>query len=125
MRFISSTTRLTALICMAGYAFGQTAAQPAYDLLLQGGHVIDPKNGISAVRDVAIKDGAIAAVAAHLDPAPALKVVNVGGLSVTPGLVDIHAHVYTGTADRGSSAGDLSLYPHGYTFRVGVTTVAD
>jgi dihydroorotase len=125
MRFISSTTRLTALICMAGYAFGQTAAAPAYDLLLQGGHVIDPKNGISAVRDVAIKDGAIAAVAAHLDPAAALKVVNVAGLYVTPGLVDIHAHVYSGTGERGSYAGDLSLYPDGYTFRVGVTTVAD
>ena len=49
---------------MAGPAFGQ----PAYDLLLQGGHVIDAKNNISAVRDVAIKDGTIAAVAEHLDP---------------------------------------------------------
>jgi dihydroorotase len=125
MRFISITTRLTALICMAGCAFAQPAAAPAYDLLLQGGHVIDAKNGISAVRDVAIKDGAIAAVAARLDPAAALKVVNVAGLYVTPGLVDIHAHLYTGTGERGSYAGDLSLYPDGYTFRVGVTTVAD
>ena len=125
MRFMSDTARITALACMAGYAFSQPAPQPAYDLLLQGGHVIDPKNGISAVRDVAIKDGAIAAVAEHLDPAAALKVVNVAGLFVTPGLVDIHAHVYTGTGERGSYAGDLSLYPDGFTFRVGVTTVAD
>src|SRR5260370_18218109 len=125
MRSISTTTRLTAFICCAGYAFGQTAAQPAYDLLLLGGHVIDPKNGISAVRDVAIRAGAIAAVAAHRDPAAALKVVNVGGLYVTPGLVDIHAHVYTGTGERGSYAGDLSLYPDAYPFRVGVTTVGD
>jgi dihydroorotase len=125
MRFMSITTRLTAFICCAAYAFAQPAPQPAYDLLLQGGHVIDPKNNISAVRDVAIKDGAIAAVAAHLDPAAAFKVVNVSGLYVTPGLVDIHAHVYTGTGERGSYAGDLSLYPDGYTFRVGVTTVAD
>src|ERR1039458_7561279 len=124
MRFISSTARLTLLIGMSGYAFSQPASQPAYDLLLQGGHVIDPKNGISAVRDVAIKDGAIAAVAEHLDPAAALKVVNVAGLFVTPGLVDIHAHVYTGTGERGSYAGDLSLYPDGFTFRAGVTTVA-
>ena len=107
MRFTSSSACLAALICMAGLAFGQ----PAYDLLLQGGHVIDAKNNISAVRDVAIKDGKIAAVAAHLDPAAALKVVNVAGLYVTPGLIDIHAHVYAGTGERGSYAGDLSLYP--------------
>ena len=106
---------------LAGSAFGQQA----YDLLLQGGHVIDAKNGISAVRDVGIKDGAIAAVAAHLDPAAALKVVNVAGLYVTPGLVDMHVHVYAGTGERGSYAGDLSLYPDGFTFRNGVTTVAD
>src|ERR1017187_4907733 len=123
MRIISLTARLTALIGMAGYGFSQPA-QPAYDLLLQGGHVIDAKNNISAIRDVAIKDGTIAAVAEHLDPAAALKVVNVAGLYVTPGLVDIHAHVFTGTGERGSYAGDLSLYPDGFTFRVGVTTVA-
>ncbi len=115
---------LTAVL-WAGGAFAQPAAQPAYDLLLQGGHVIDAKNNISAVRDVAIKDGVIAAVAAKLDPAAALKVVNVAGLYVTPGLIDIHAHTYAGTGERGSYAGDLSLYPDGYTFRVGVTTVAD
>jgi dihydroorotase len=113
--------RLTALTCMAGYGF----SQPAYDLLLEGGHVIDAKNGVSAVRDVAIKDGRIAAVAAHLDPAAALKVVDVAGLYVTPGLIDIHVHVFAGTGERGSYAGDLSVYPDGFTFRTGVTTVAD
>jgi dihydroorotase len=96
-----------------------------YDLLLQGGHVIDARNNISAVRDVAIKDGKVAAVAARIDPASALKTVNVTGLYVTPGLVDIYAHVYAGTGERGSYAGDNSLYPDGYTFRVGVTTVGD
>ena len=96
-----------------------------YDLLLQGGHVIDAKNKISAVRDVAIVDGKIGAVAAHINPEDALKVVNVRGLYVTPGLVDIHVHVYAGTGERGSYAGDNSVYPDGFTFRVGVTTVAD
>src|SRR4051794_15155694 len=100
-------------------------AQPKYDLLLQGGHVIDAKNRISAVRDVAIKDGKIAAVAAKLDPKDALKTVNAAGLYVTPGLIDIHVHFYTGTGERGSYAGDNSLPPDGFTFRVGVTTVAD
>ncbi|HZU25178.1 MAG TPA: amidohydrolase/deacetylase family metallohydrolase, partial [Bryobacteraceae bacterium] len=101
------------------------AAQTRYDLLLRGGHVIDAKNGISAVRDVAITDGKIAAVAEHIDAAQALKVVDVGGLYVTPGLVDIHVHVYTGTGERNSYAGDNSVPPDGFTFRVGVTTVAD
>jgi len=115
-----------AFLFVAGGALAQPGVSPPnYDLLLQGGHLIDAKNGISAVRDIAIKDGAVAAVAAHLDPASAFKVVNVAGLYVTPGLVDIHAHVYTGTGERNSYAGDNSLYPDGFTFRVGVTTVAD
>ncbi len=103
---------------------GDAAAQK-YDLLLKGGRVIDPKNQISAVRDVAIADGKVAAVAAAINPADALKVVDVSGLYVTPGIVDIHTHVYTGTGERGSYAGDNSVFPDGFTFRAGVTTVAD
>src|SRR6476659_6180583 len=99
--------------------------QQTYDLLLKGGHVIDPRNRISAVRDVAIADGKVAAVAANIDPARALKVVDVSGLYVTPGLIDIHTHVYAGTGERGSYAGDNSVYPDGFTLRVGVTTIVD
>ena len=77
------------------------------------------------VRDVAIAGGKIAAVAAAIDPADALKTVDVSGLYVTPGLIDIHAHVYTGTGEPRSYAGDNSVYPDGFTLRVGVTTVAD
>jgi dihydroorotase len=85
-------------------------AQPQqYDLLLQGGHVIDAKNRIDAVSDVAIRDGKIALVAAHIDPAQAFKVVNVAGLYVTPGLVDMHVHVYAGTGEPRSYAGDNSV----------------
>src|SRR5215467_6444874 len=102
-----------------------SAAQQKYDLLLKGGHVIDPRNRISAVRDVAIADGKVAAIAARIDPAEAFKVVDVSGLYVTPGLVDIHVHVYAGTGERGSYAGDNSVYPDGFTLRTGVTTVAD
>ena len=100
-------------------------AQPKYDLLLKGGHLIDPKNTISAVRDVALANGKVAAVAADIDPAEALKVVDVSGHYVTPGLVDIHVHVNAGTGEPGSYAGDNSVYPDGFTFRAGVTTVAD
>jgi dihydroorotase len=96
-----------------------------YDLLLKGGHVIDGKNRVSAVRDVAIKEGRIAEVASNIPASKAKKVVDVAGLYVSPGLVDIHVHVYAGTGERGSYAGDNSVYPDGFTFRSGVTTVAD
>jgi len=121
MKLVFISLCLGVVLCMVGSLYGQ----PRFDLLLQGGHVIDTKNGISAVRDVGIKDGKIAAVAQHLDPKEALKAVNVAGLYVTPGLVDMHVHVYAGTGERNSYAGENSIYPDGYTFRVGVTTVAD
>lgn len=101
------------------------SAQTQYDLLLRGGHVVDTKNHISAVRDVAIRDGKIAAVEEHIDPAKALKTVDVSGLYVTPGLVDIHVHVYASTGEAHSYAGDNSVFPDGFTLRNGVTTVAD
>jgi len=109
------------LVLLAGGA----GAEPKYDLLLRGGHVIDPRSGTSAIRDVAIARGRIAAVAPRVDPAEAFKTVDVTGLYVTPGLVDIHTHVFTGTGEKGSYAGDNSVYPDGFTLRVGVTTVAD
>jgi len=88
-----------------------------YDLLLKGGHVIDPKNGINGSRDIAIAGGKIAAVAAHIAPDKAYKVVDVSGLYVTPGLVDIHTHFW---GDPGAG-----LHPDSLTFRSGVTTVVD
>ena len=102
-------------------AFGQEQ----YDLLIKGGHVIDPKNGVSAIRDVAIRDHKIAEVAANLPASRALKVISAKDLYVTPGLVDIHVHVYAGTGQRGAYSGDLSIYPDGFMFRSGVTTVVD
>jgi dihydroorotase len=94
-----------------------------YDLVLKGGHVIDPKNKINARRDVAIKDGKIAAVEANIPADKAVKSVNVGGLYVTPGLVDIHVHVYAGTGT--AYTGPNSVRPDDHTFRSGVTTVVD
>lgn len=96
-----------------------------YDLLIRGGHVIDPKNRISAVRDVAIKGGKIAQVAASIDPKQAGKVIDASGLYVTPGLIDIHVHVYASASKPSAYCGPLSVYPDGHTFRNGVTTVVD
>jgi dihydroorotase len=96
------------------------AAQPRYDLLLRGGHVVDPKNRINAARDVAIAGGRIARVAEKIDAAEARQVVDVSGLYVTPGLVDIHVHVF-----RRGRAGEQAVDPDAFSFRTGVTTVAD
>jgi len=114
-----------AAICLVICSMTRVSAQQKYDLLLKGGHLIDPRNKISAVRDVAVANGRVAAVAANIDPAEALKVVDASGYYVTPGLVDIHVHVYAGTGERGSYAGDNSLYPDGFTLRAGVTTIVD
>jgi dihydroorotase len=100
-------------------------AQQSYDLVLKGGHVIDPRNGIDSVRDVAIRDHKIAEVAKHIQAGPGAKVVDVTGLYVTPGLVDIHVHVYAGSGERHSYVGDHGLYPDGFTLRSGVTTAVD
>src|SRR5258708_2356754 len=108
----------------ASSVFAQTAL-PAYDLLLHEGHVIDAKNHIDAVMDVAVKEGKIAKVAKNIPSTDALKTIDAKGLYVTPGLIDLHVHVYNGTGERGSYAGDLSVPPDGFTFRVGVTTVVD
>src|SRR5687767_10652164 len=102
------------------------AQQPSYDLLLKGGHVIDPKNNISKVMDVAIAGGKVARVAENIPSEQARTVANVGGLYVTPGLVDIHVHVYTGTALRASTARtDTNVQADAFSFRNGVTTMVD
>src|SRR3981081_3398868 len=108
------------LFLIAGYA----AAQPRYDLLLKGGHVIDAKNNISAIRDVAIAQGKIAAVAENISASDARKTVDVSSLYVTAGLVDIHTHVFAGSMGR-EYIGENCVRPDGFTFRTGVTTVVD
>jgi dihydroorotase len=104
-------------------AWGQ---QRKFDLLIQGGHVIDARNGVAAIRDVAIADGKIAQVAEKIPAAEAQKVVDARGLYVTPGLIDIHAHVFHGTERNADYSNGLNaLPPDGFTFRSGVTTVVD
>jgi len=119
---------LPGLILLAAWstlcAAGPPDGEPLYDLLLKGGHVIDPKNGIDERSDVAIWGGKIARVATEIPPDRAKVVVPVEGLYVVPGLVDIHVHVYTRTGTR-NIAGDLSVTPDAHTFRAGVTTVVD
>ena len=97
-----------------------------HDILLKGGHLIDPKNDINGPMDIAITDGKISAVASDINPDQAIKVINISGLYVTPGLIDMHVHVFMGN-DPGSyiADGPTSVMPDGFTFRSGVTTVVD
>ena len=70
---------------------------PAYDLALTGGNLLDPGQGINNERrDIAFKDGKVAAVADSIDPASATQTVDVSGKLVTPGLIDLHGHFYHG-----------------------------
>jgi dihydroorotase len=96
------------------------------DILLKGGHVIDPKNNIDSEMDIAVSDGKIVKVAPDISPKNAVKVIDVSGMYVTPGLIDMHVHAFHGT-DPGSYIADGwdALPPDGFTFRAGVTTVVD
>ncbi len=120
----SNVLSIGVLICL-WVAPGLTRAGQ-YDLLIKGGHVIDPKNQVNAVMDVAIAGGKILRVAPDIAASQAAVAVDARGLYVAPGFVDIHTHVFWGTepgADYSNSYG--SLPPDGFTFRAGVTTVVD
>jgi dihydroorotase len=91
-----------------------------YDLLLKNGHVIDPLNHIDGKMDVAITGKQIALVANDINPALATKVVDVTGHYVTPGIIDIHVHVYHTREPEG-----LSVMADAHSFRSGVTTMVD
>jgi dihydroorotase len=95
-----------------------------HDLLLKNGHVIDPKNNVNGRADVAIAAGKIAAVGPDLNPAEAKQVIDLRGKLVTPGLIDIHVHVYHTRAPEGPPEG-LSVVADAHSFRSGVTTMVD
>tara|TARA_R110000868_G_scaffold13102_1_gene61632 strand:+ start:12749 stop:14002 length:1254 start_codon:yes stop_codon:yes gene_type:complete len=97
-----------------------------YDILIKGGHVIDKKNNLDKVMDVAVKDGKIAKVEARIPENQAKTVIDAKGLIVAPGLLDIHGHNFFGTEDDAYLSNSFtSLPPDGFTFRSGVTTIVD
>ena len=91
---------------------------------MKGGHVIDPKNNIDSQMDVGIANGKILRVAAEIPVNSAKKVVDVRGMYVTPGLIDIHTHVFVGS-NSGFADGFSSVSPDDFTFKAGITTVVD
>jgi len=121
--FLRIVLSLQALLCFQGTipSYGQ-----AIDILLKGGHVIDPASNIDAPMDVAIVKDKIFRVAPDIPAENSAKVIDVRGMYVTPGLIDMHVHAFHGT-DMGSYIADGwdALPPDGFTFRAGVTTVVD
>jgi dihydroorotase len=120
-----------ALFCALGQPSRADAQTPHYDLLLKGGHVIDPANGLDQVMDVALSGGKIAAVAVNLPADAAGKVVDVAGLYVTPGLIDIHAHIGRGAVPLNWFAPEAKVktapmgIPADFVLTAGVTTLVD
>ena len=110
-----------ALVLMSGSLLAQN-----YDILIKGGHIIDPVNNIDQVIDLAIKGNKIAAIEKEISANQAKKVVDASGLIVSPGLIDMHTHNFYGTVHNRYLANSFSAVPpDGFTFRSGVTTVVD
>src|SRR5215203_587859 len=112
---------LFSFLFFTNVAFSQT-----YDIVIKNGHVIDPKKNVDEILDIAIVNGKIAQVAKKIEPTNASQVVNAKGFYVTPGLIDIHVHVFAGShLDQAYMNGPNAVSPDGFTFRTGVTTVVD
>ena len=112
-------------IMLALFISGFLNAQE-FDILIKNGHVIDAKNSLDKVMDIAIKDGQIASVQTNISANRAKTVVDAKGLFVAPGLIDIHSHNFFGTEpDAYLSNSFTALPPDGFSFRSGVTTLVD
>lgn len=99
--------------------------ETACSLVLKGGRVLDPANKTDAVMDIAIDGRRIVAIAPSIHASKNAKVIDVHGCLVTPGLVDIHTHLFASANVPDAWAGDNSIYPDCFSFRTGVTTMVD
>lgn len=97
-----------------------------YDIVIKDGHLIDPKNNLDGIMDIAISGGKIALISKTIGEKEGKKVINAKDMYVTPGIIDMHVHVYHGTnAGQDYMNGPNAVAPDGFTFRAGVTTVVD
>ncbi len=119
--------KLKNLLCvLLMVAYPLTGIAQNFDIIIKGGHVIDPKNKIDALMDLAIKDKKIALVAKTIDEKDGKRIINAKGLYVTPGIIDAHVHLYYGNnMDQGLMDGPSSVQADAFSFRAGVTTMVD
>src|SRR5437667_3984129 len=111
-----STTRRQFLATAGSFALIAASKGPAgaamgpndkFDLVIKGGDVLDPSQRLSGKRDIGIRYGLIEAVEADIAPARALRVLDAGGKLVTPGLIDLHCHVFPYGSAAGIPADEL------------------
>lgn len=115
------------IACILGILIFQLKSYTqSYDILIKNGHVIDVKNNINKVIDIAIDDNKIALVQENISVNSSNRIIDAKGLYVTPGLIDIHSHNFHGTIpNRYLSNSFSALPPDGFTFRSGITTIVD
>ncbi|MEF8816723.1 MAG: amidohydrolase/deacetylase family metallohydrolase [Salinibacter sp.] len=125
-RGLLSAAVVTTMLTVTLLGAADTAHAQDLDLLINDGTVIDPKNDVNAVMDVGIAGDTIAVVAENVSPDRAEQVVDASGHYVTPGLIDIHGHVFHGTEEDAYLSNSYSaLKPDAHTFRAGTTTIVD
>ncbi|MEX1212092.1 MAG: amidohydrolase/deacetylase family metallohydrolase [Balneolaceae bacterium] len=129
-RTVGQRVRRWTGLMMALVLFPLAMQAQQIDLLIKGGHVVDPKNGINQTMDVAVIDGKIAEVSRSIDANRARRVADAEGLYVVPGLIDMHTHIFFGTEEVGYSGFEInnsfgSVRPDAFAFRTGVTTMVD
>jgi len=113
------------LVCLF-YTTANFVQAQFYSIVIKDGHVIDPKNNIDGIMDIAIKGDTIVKIAKTIDGKDAMQVVDAHGMYVTPGIIDIHTHDFYGNnPDQYLMDATAAVVPDGFTFRVGVTTVVD
>lgn len=95
------------------------------DLLIKNGHVFDPKNNRDTILDISIQDGKILEVAPNIHNENAKIVIDATGMYISPGLIDIHTHVFVGAKANKFADGNNSLSPDDFSFKAGITTVVD
>ena len=98
---------------------------PEGSVIIRGGRVIDPANGVDEVCDLALSGGRVAGRGKALPWCGASKLIDAEGLIVTPGIVDIHSHLFATPGNPNAWAGEYSVFPDGFSFRSGVTTMVD
>lgn len=119
--------KINLIICIVGFfLFQLNSYTQDYDILIKNGHVIDAKNNINKILDIAIVDNKIALIEKNISNELANKIVDANGLYVSPGLIDIHSHNFHGTEPNNYLSNSFdALPPDGFSFRSGVTTIVD
>ena len=90
---------------------GNPGGNENYDLLIMGGTVVDPGASLRSVLDVGIKDGKVVRLSPNIAPGTARKVLSASGKLVTPGLIDLHVHVFDGVTEAGVNADRYNVGP--------------